>query len=310
VAEEVAEKKTSKTYALAKTLETNMNNINLNHFDLEFEVDPLFHKMSKTFDEGGAKGMLLNNLTLSNGCSIAFDSSDTVTSNEDATEKDTDSPGEGEDAAGDEQGRDVDIMPLRQKLVGLCSNLDTLRLCPQLQGFYGSISQYTSGNPTEGDNHDDDDDDCNGGGMDFGGDMGGMSDDDMSDSELNMSVSQRCMRQPPSVTINHHFSLFPSSPYCSRLGLFLPRPRVSPFAHHTFSVPILFVLLFLFFLLFATLHLPQRPPVSSLASAVFPIAAIVITTTSIMQSPLSIAAINHHHHHCPRYYCHQGERNE
>jgi hypothetical protein len=37
----------TQTYALAKTLETNMSHINLNHFDLEFEVDPLFHQMSK-----------------------------------------------------------------------------------------------------------------------------------------------------------------------------------------------------------------------------------------------------------------------
>ena len=31
-------------------------------YDLSFDVDPLFYKMSKIFDEGGAKGMLMNNL--------------------------------------------------------------------------------------------------------------------------------------------------------------------------------------------------------------------------------------------------------
>lgn len=39
-----------------------MNNINMKSVDLEFQVDPLFQKMSQAFDEGGAKGMLLVNL--------------------------------------------------------------------------------------------------------------------------------------------------------------------------------------------------------------------------------------------------------
>ena len=34
----------------------------MSKFDLEFEVDPMFHIMSATFDEGGASGMLLNHL--------------------------------------------------------------------------------------------------------------------------------------------------------------------------------------------------------------------------------------------------------
>lgn len=57
-------------------IEQNMNNITLKKFDTEFEVDPLFHKMSQTFDEGGAQGMLLNNLSVSNGCELVFDSTD------------------------------------------------------------------------------------------------------------------------------------------------------------------------------------------------------------------------------------------
>jgi hypothetical protein len=28
----------------------------------DLAVDPMFHKISKAFDEGGAKGMLMNNL--------------------------------------------------------------------------------------------------------------------------------------------------------------------------------------------------------------------------------------------------------
>lgn len=38
------------------TLESNMEALNVKKFDLAFTVDPLFHKTSAQFDEGGAKG--------------------------------------------------------------------------------------------------------------------------------------------------------------------------------------------------------------------------------------------------------------
>lgn len=44
------------------TLEKNINNINTDKFDLEFEVDPLFKKTTARFDENNAKGLLLNNI--------------------------------------------------------------------------------------------------------------------------------------------------------------------------------------------------------------------------------------------------------
>eukprot|EP00536_Pseudo-nitzschia_multiseries_P015042 jgi/Psemu1/320778/estExt_fgenesh1_pm.C_8120001 len=57
------------------TLEQNAANINIHKLDAAFDIDPLFHKMSKTFDEGGAKGLLLANLGVGNsGCNIVFDS--------------------------------------------------------------------------------------------------------------------------------------------------------------------------------------------------------------------------------------------
>ncbi|KAL0027978.1 hypothetical protein WJX79_007636 [Trebouxia sp. C0005] len=58
------------------TLEANVENLNVKKFDLTFAVDPLFHKTSAQFDEGGAKGLLLNNLSVYHGCEIVFDSSE------------------------------------------------------------------------------------------------------------------------------------------------------------------------------------------------------------------------------------------
>lgn len=39
-----------------------------------FVVDPLYHQTSAQFDEGGAKGLLLNNLGVYTDCRVLFDS--------------------------------------------------------------------------------------------------------------------------------------------------------------------------------------------------------------------------------------------
>lgn len=41
---------------------------------MAFAVDPLYHQTSAQFDEGGAKGLLLNNLGVYGGCQVLFDS--------------------------------------------------------------------------------------------------------------------------------------------------------------------------------------------------------------------------------------------
>ena len=47
----------------------------MSKLDSAYDIDPLFHKMSKSFDEGGAKGLLLGNLGVStSGCHVVFDS--------------------------------------------------------------------------------------------------------------------------------------------------------------------------------------------------------------------------------------------
>ena len=45
---------------------------------MEITVDPLFKKMSADFDEGGAKGLLLNHLCLDVDGRIIFDASDAI----------------------------------------------------------------------------------------------------------------------------------------------------------------------------------------------------------------------------------------
>ncbi|GLE09974.1 hypothetical protein PINS_up021947 [Pythium insidiosum] len=71
-----AMKKKSRSAGAAKTIEKNLNNITLKQYEVEFEPDPLFHKMSQTFDEGGAKGMLLANLGVYDGVKLLLNSND------------------------------------------------------------------------------------------------------------------------------------------------------------------------------------------------------------------------------------------
>lgn len=45
-------------------------------FSVAFAVDPLYRKTSAKFDEGGAKGLLMNNLGIYGRCRVLFDSLD------------------------------------------------------------------------------------------------------------------------------------------------------------------------------------------------------------------------------------------
>lgn len=56
------------------TLESSFEALNVKKFDVAFAVDPLYHQTTAQFDEGGSKGLLLNNLGVYGGCKMIFDS--------------------------------------------------------------------------------------------------------------------------------------------------------------------------------------------------------------------------------------------
>ena len=102
----------------------------MNKLDSAFDIDPLFHKMSKTFDEGGAKGLLLANLGVgTGGCKIIFDSSldDDVANDGTAQEEEKEETVE---------PTSVDVTSLSSKLTSLVSasgqSLEEMPLVPQL----------------------------------------------------------------------------------------------------------------------------------------------------------------------------------
>jgi len=76
----------------------------MSRLDSAFDIDPLFHKMSKSFDEGGAKGLLLGNLGVSQrGCRIVFDSKE----DEEDEEKNNNSEFVGDGKPNEEEGENV-----------------------------------------------------------------------------------------------------------------------------------------------------------------------------------------------------------
>lgn len=71
-----ARRRARTTPATANTLEANPAALNTKKLELAFQTDPLFHRTSAKFDEGGARGLLLHNLGVRNGLDLVFDSSE------------------------------------------------------------------------------------------------------------------------------------------------------------------------------------------------------------------------------------------
>ncbi|PTB65367.1 barren [Trichoderma citrinoviride] len=138
------------------TLAPSFASLQLKKFELEFAVDPLFKKASADFDEGGAKGLLLNHLMIDSQGRIVFDSSDDAGDaddkkregqlDEDGNEEDDEENVQSQlekdrahhhDEDGDQEMMDVDIdvAALAQRFFPDLSLLDELDICPSLKSF-------------------------------------------------------------------------------------------------------------------------------------------------------------------------------
>lgn len=121
------------------TLATSFAQLQLKKMELEFSVDPLFKKASADFDEGGAKGLLLNHLAIDAKGRIVFDSSDDAQdmSAEDRREstKLEIPETQGADAADQTEEVDVDISGLASKYFPDLARLDEQDICPSLKNL-------------------------------------------------------------------------------------------------------------------------------------------------------------------------------
>ncbi|OQV04697.1 hypothetical protein CLAIMM_09546 [Cladophialophora immunda] len=120
--------------------------------ELEFAVDPLFKKASADFDEGGAKGLLLNHLSIDSDGRIVFDSSDDAgdaplggekdnNQQEDETastakaQHEPDSTTEDEEPIPDDQDEEIDLASLASKFFPDMGILDSQDVCPSMKSF-------------------------------------------------------------------------------------------------------------------------------------------------------------------------------
>lgn len=130
------------------TLVPTFTSLQLKKFELEFSVDPLFKKASADFDEGGAKGLLLNHLSIDASGRIVFDSSDDagdVTVEGDIMKKDIDVLLEDEhakalmpekqDSLARLQECEIDVNALELKFFPDLAKLDNQDICPSLKNF-------------------------------------------------------------------------------------------------------------------------------------------------------------------------------
>ena len=120
------------------TLATSFSQLQLKKMELEFSVDPLFKKASADFDEGGAKGLLLNHLGIDSNGRIVFDSSDdSQEMSEEKRREDVDPedvPAD-ESTVAEEEAGDIDIGSLAAKFFPDLAKLDEQEICPSLRGF-------------------------------------------------------------------------------------------------------------------------------------------------------------------------------
>ncbi|CAO2648714.1 Nn.00g096630.m01.CDS01 [Neocucurbitaria sp. VM-36] len=117
------------------TLATSFSQLQNKKMELEFSVDPLFKKASADFDEGGAKGLLLNHLAIDSKGRIVFDSSDDAN---DATAEESRGSPAPEDPTSEQQAInniEIDISALGTKYFPDLSRLDEQDVCPSMKTF-------------------------------------------------------------------------------------------------------------------------------------------------------------------------------
>ncbi|KAL9580251.1 MAG: hypothetical protein Q9212_004605 [Teloschistes hypoglaucus] len=117
------------------TLAPSFASLQLKKFELEFSVDPLFKKASADFDEGGAKGLLLNHLSIDAEGRIVFDSSDDA--NDATAEVDDTKDQEPQDPDSEQKPEavDIDMATLGSAFFPDLSQLDEHDICPSLKNF-------------------------------------------------------------------------------------------------------------------------------------------------------------------------------
>ncbi|KAJ2225405.1 hypothetical protein EV180_003424 [Coemansia sp. RSA 518] len=149
-AEDGSKQKSRRQARSATTLAKDFASISVKKLDLEFSVDPLFKKTSADFDEGGARGLLLNHLGFDADGRIVFDASDssalvdsddvnadTNVALDDQEETDDAETGLKHDVPASKKHRStfIDISSMEDIFGHIADNLDDAHICPSLADF-------------------------------------------------------------------------------------------------------------------------------------------------------------------------------
>ncbi|KAF9180163.1 hypothetical protein BGZ51_006417 [Haplosporangium sp. Z 767] len=138
------------------TLAKDFSVLSLEKFNLEFSVDPLFKKTSADFDEGGARGLLLNHLNVDAEGKIIFDAGDARDEGDDDDDEEADDdeeeaekePASGDEEAGEQRDEEkkskrktdveaamIDIQRLRSRFLPSLNQIFEKDICPSLKDF-------------------------------------------------------------------------------------------------------------------------------------------------------------------------------
>ena len=141
------------------TLASSFAQLQLRKFELEFSVDPMFKKASADFDEGGAKGLLLNHLTIDSHGRVVFDSNG-CTENQESTEEKSEldrdllentprDPKENrlDHSSDNDEDDEIDLSALCMDFFPSLNGLDDKDICPSLKSFDSGDSAGISNIP-------------------------------------------------------------------------------------------------------------------------------------------------------------------
>jgi condensin complex subunit 2 len=124
---------------------TPLANINMSKLDSAYDIDPLFHKMSKAFDEGGAKGLLLGNLGVAhNGCHIVFDSKEKTEEESNVAKDRIKEKGDDEDQQDDDKKMEEFGIDPEEAIVWKESEIDITSFAAKLENLLASYGVQSS----------------------------------------------------------------------------------------------------------------------------------------------------------------------
>ncbi|KAI5964966.1 BRN1 [Candida margitis] len=126
-------KKKRKVNKVVESTLVDFDNIRIKKLDQELAIDPLFKKALAEFDEGGAKSLLLNSLSIDPSGRVVFDATSTQNAQED---EETSEENLNDDA-------DVDITDLGRILFEDKVPMEEKTICPSLDEFRSALDDLT-----------------------------------------------------------------------------------------------------------------------------------------------------------------------